>query len=94
MSTTATDLETMEQARQRRVKQDVRMRAINRLRRLNTMMSQYSRHIVAKFVDDETVSIERFRLLVVLAGFPVNALFAQDDNQAVPCTTFHARHSV
>ena len=28
-------------------------------------------------VDDEAVSVERFRLLVVLAGFPVNALFAQ-----------------
>lgn len=86
MSTTAPDIEAMEQAR-KRVKHDARMRAINRLRRLNTTMSQYSRHIVAKFVDDEAVSVERFRLLVVLAGFPVNALFAQEDGKAVPCTT-------
>ena len=87
MSTTVPDIEAMEQARKRRVKQDARMRAINRLRRLNTTMGQYSRHIVAKFVDDEAVSVERFRLLVVLAGFPVNALFSQEDGKAVPCTT-------
>ena len=86
MSTTTPDIEAMEQAR-KRVKQGERTRIINRLRRLNTTMSQYSRHIVAKFVDDEAVSVERFRLLVVLAGFPVNALFALEDGKGVPCTT-------
>ena len=86
MSSTVHDIEAMELER-KRVNHKTRTRAINRLRRLNTTMGQYSRHIVAKFVDDEAVSVERFRLLVVLAGFPVNALFAQEDGKAVPCKT-------
>ena len=81
------DMDALELARIRKIKQDVRMRAINRLRRLNMAMSQYSRKIVAQFVDDETIGVERFRLLVILAGFPVNALFSHEDGKAYPCMT-------
>lgn len=87
MSRSLPDFDVLEQTRMRKIKQDVRMRAINRLRRLNMAMSQYSRKIVTQFVDDETISVERFRLLVILAGFPVNALFSHEDGKAHPCIT-------
>ena len=87
MSRTVPDIDALEEVRKRRVTQDARMRAINRLRRLKSVMTQYSRQIVAKFVDDAAVNIERFRLLVILAGFPVNALFTQKDGETVPCMT-------
>lgn len=87
MSRSLPDFDALELARMRKIKQDVRMRAINRLRRLNMAMSQYSRKIVTQFVDDETISVERFRLLVILAGFPVNALFYHEDGKAHPCIT-------
>mgnify|MGYP004367403789 CR=1 FL=1 len=53
----------------------IRLRAIHRLRSIGTALTSYTKRMVNQFVDDDEVSIERFRLLVILAGFPVNVLF-------------------
>lgn len=66
----------------------IRLRAIHRLRSIGTALTSYTKRMVNQFVDDDEVSIERFRLLVILAGFPVNVLFHQQaDGQTVACET-------
>ena len=66
----------------------MRLRAIHRLRLIGTALTNYTKRVVTQFVDDDEVSIERFRLLVILAGFPVNVLFHQHpDGHMVACET-------
>lgn len=53
----------------------IRLRAIHRLHSIGTALTNYTKRVINQFVEDDEVPIERFRLLVILAGFPVNVLF-------------------